>query len=87
MSILKIKSKDINVELVLDEENSVATTEETTVAPINEEEQLHVALIALSMNQMLAGAASHDWEADCITIQPHNTDWNSKVFGFTNTKY
>lgn len=87
MSVLKIKSRDINVELVLDGENTVNTAEEACAAPANKEEQLHVALIALSMNRMLAGAASHDWESDCITIQPRNTEWNSKVFGFTNTKF
>ena len=83
MSILKIKSDSIDVELVLD---GASVDMPATVPSANDEEQLHVALIALAINQMLSESASHDWDPDCITIQPRTTEWTSKTFSFTNNK-
>ena len=57
MSILKIKSDSIDVELVLD---GASVDMPATVPSANDEEQLHVALIALAINQMLSESASHD---------------------------
>lgn len=86
MSVLKIKSNNLDLELQLDGEG-VITSAEGAAAPASQEEALHVALIALSVNQMLSQGNTHDWETDMITIQPHATEWNSKSFGFTNTKF
>jgi len=86
MSILKIKSNNLDLELQLDGNGSINTLQEGA-SGVNEEEKLHVALIALSLNQMLSQGNAHDWETEMITIEPHATEWNSKTFGFTNTKF
>ena len=86
MSVLKIKSNNLDLELQLDGNGSMETLQGNAL-PSTDEQQLHVALIALSLSQMLGQSGSHDIETEMITIQPHVTEWNSKVFGFTNTKF
>jgi len=86
MSVLKIKSNNLDLELQLDGNGIVNTLQEGTV-PTDEEEKLHIALIALSLNQILSQGNAHDWETEMITIKHHPTEWNAKSFGFTNTKF
>ena len=86
MSVLKIKSNNLDLELQLDGNGMVNAIQEGAVLT-NDEEKLHVALIALSLNQMLSQGNAHDWETEMITIKHYPTDWNAKSFGFTNTKF
>ena len=86
MSVLKIKSDNLDLELQLDGKGSINSIHGND-QPSSDEQQLHVALIALSLNQMLSQGGNHDLETEMITIKPHASEWNSKVFGFTNTKF
>ena len=86
MSVLKIKSNNLDLELQLDGGNCIDTVQSNGESSKGEE-QLHIALIDLSLNQMLSQGGNHDWETEMITIKPHATEWNSKTFGFTNTKF
>ena len=84
MSVLKIKSNNVNLELQLDGNACVSAngcqltvgTRQTGVIP---------ALIALALSSEFAASSEHDGETGIITIQSHPTEWNSKSFGFTNT--
>lgn len=82
MSVLKIKSKDLDLELVLDGDAQVATSGQN--ASPKAEDAAIAAVIALALSQELGAGAEHDEESGVITIQNHPTQWNAKMFGFNN---
>ena len=89
MSVLRIKSNNLDVELVIDSNNESPVIQQgATAAPQpNSEESLHVALIALALENMFEQDSTHDRESGIITIQQRPTEWNAKVFGFTNINF
>lgn len=80
MNILKIKSKDFQMELSMDE-NGVADLNSNGVTSV--EYNIEMALIALALNQY-GESSIHDEETDVITIVNNPTEWNSKSFGLNN---
>ncbi|MFA6729124.1 MAG: hypothetical protein WCS17_13050 [Prevotella sp.] len=82
MNVHKIKSKDFEMELSMDE-NGVTelTSNEEAVA----DNDIEMALIALALNQY-GESSIHDEETDVITIVNSPTEWNSKSFGLSNSR-
>lgn len=88
MSILRIKSQNLDLELVLDgsDASSLKWEGATGAAAQSPEAQLHAALIALALSNCVSNS-DHDEESGIITIIHKPTEWNSKAFGFTNTNF
>ena len=88
MSILKIKSQNLDLELVLDGNGStIQTSGMETFSTGSPETRLHAALIALALSNCVSCNGEHDTESGIITIQYKATEWTSKAFSFTNTKF
>jgi len=82
MNVLKIKSKDFQMELSMDE-NGVTELKSNGVAAVDN--NIEMALIALALNQY-GESSIHDEETDVITIVNKPTEWNSKSFGLNNSR-
>lgn len=76
MSILKIKSKDFELELTGNDE--VLEKSESRIQPSNA--TLEMALIAMALNEY-GCAELHDDESGVITIKPQKSEWSSKILG------
>ncbi len=81
MGILKIKSKDFELELVTDD-NGVCSVKnlEGGFSP-TADVSVDVALIALALESYNNSKELHDEESGRITILPHRSEWSSKSFG------
>lgn len=82
MNVLKIKSKDFQMELSMDE-NGVTELKSNGVAAADND--IEMALIALALNQY-GESSIHDEETDVITIVNSPTEWSSKSFGLNNSR-
>ncbi|MDD4761332.1 MAG: hypothetical protein PHU66_11060 [Bacteroidaceae bacterium] len=82
MNVLKIKSKDFQMELSMDE-NGVTELKSNGVAAADND--IEMALIALALNQY-GESFIHDEETDVITIVNSSTEWSSKSFGLNNSR-
>lgn len=86
MSVLKIKSKNLDLELTLDgDEPQVTGGASQTAGSAQDQTSLHAALIALALSDTIGGEV-HDTESGIITIQPHVSEWSSKSYAFTNNR-
>jgi len=82
MNVLKIKSKDFQMELSMDENGVTELTSNDVAVADND---IEMALIALALNQY-GESSIHDEETDVITIVNSPTEWNSKSFGLSNSR-
>jgi hypothetical protein len=82
MSVLKIKSKDFEMELSMDG-NGVTELQSNGGAATTTDTRLEMALIALALNEY-GESFIHDEETDVITIVNTQTEWKSKSFGLNN---
>lgn len=82
MNVLKIKSKDFQMELSMDENGVTELTSNDLAVADND---IEMALIALALNQY-GESSIHDEETDVITIVNSPTEWNSKSFGLSNSR-
>ncbi|MBQ8098363.1 MAG: hypothetical protein IJ244_02455 [Bacteroidaceae bacterium] len=78
MSILKIKSKDIEVELNLDDKT--ASNLQTTQPTCSVSPEMVALLTALALNEV-GNATDHDEESGRITIKASASEWSAKSFG------
>jgi hypothetical protein len=76
MSILKIKSKDFELELTSDGE----VLEQTASQAQTPDATLDMALIAMALNEY-GTAELHDYESGVITLKPQKSEWSSKILG------
>ena len=81
MGILKIKSKDFELELVADDNGVCSVKNLGNGFPPASNAPVNVALIALALESYNAGKGLHDEESGRITILPHRSEWSSKSFG------
>lgn len=81
MSVLKIKSKDFEMELSMD--GNGVTELQSNGAATTTDSRLEMALIALALNEY-GESFIHDEETDVITIVNTPTEWKSKSFGLNN---
>ena len=75
MSILKIKSKEFDMELSFDGNGVCEVKDDKQLADQN----LIAGLITLALNQM-GGVSVHDEESGVITINNHLSEWAFKSF-------
>ena len=76
MSIIKIKSKDFELELTVNSE----TLREAELQLQSSDITLEVALIAMALNEY-GSFEFHDYESGIITIKRRVSEWSSKILG------
>ena len=81
MSILKIKSRDFELELTTDENGVCEVKTSDGVQPQIGNLSVDVALIALALDSYKDASSMHDEESGRITIRQYRSEWNSKAFG------
>lgn len=85
MSVLKIKSNNLDLELTLDGKDAACEISKKSTNSIGSSEaEIHAALVALALSNLWEGKV-HDEESGVITIEKHSSEWTSKTFGFRNT--
>lgn len=82
MSVLKIKSKDFELELTGDGDAKL----EQNAGTRNTDNALCMALIAMALNDC-GTAELHDRESGVITLKPAHSEWGSKILGLNKGIY
>lgn len=82
MSVLKIKSKDFELELTGDDHAKL----EQDMGTQGADNALCMALIAMALNDF-GTAELHDRESGVITLKPARSEWGSKILGLNKGIY
>lgn len=82
MSVLKIKSKDFELELTGDGDAKLEQNDGTR----DTDNALYMALIAMALNDC-GTAELHDRESGVITLNPAHSEWSSKILGLNKGIY